>query len=79
LSIAAARRERLAGGCRLKVLMLMMPMPSLTSHLTGRKLDPLAGDGDVERLVAAGRTMVSLIAVPGAPRILSTASSSVPP
>ncbi len=37
-----------------KVLMLMMPTPSLTSHFTGCELDDLARQGDVERLVAAG-------------------------
>jgi len=62
-----------------KLTMLMTPMPFFTSHFTGFSWMISRVRVRSIGLSRPGRTMVSLICVPGAPRILSTASSSVPP
>ena len=62
-----------------KSLTVMMPTPS-SFEVTGSMDDDLARHRDVERLVAArGGRSSGLIVVPGVPRILATASSSVSP
>ena len=62
-----------------KLTMVMTPMSFFTSHLTG--LSWMISRVSVRSigLSRPGRTSVSFRLVPGAPRILSTASSSVPP
>ena len=55
-----------------KPLMLMTPMPSLTSHLTGFSSIRSRTSATSNGLSRPGRTMVSLIPVPGVPRIFST-------
>lgn len=79
LSIAATAARVSAPVWAEKVLMLMMPMPSFTSHFTGFWTM-------ISRVMVAvigfswpGRTSVSVTLVLAGPRICEIASSSEPP
>jgi hypothetical protein len=58
--------------------MLMMPTRSLISHFTGLSSMRSRISATSNGLSRPGRTTVSVILLPGVPRIASTASSSVP-
>ncbi len=54
-----------SAGVPLKVLMLMTPMPSLTSHLTGRSSILARTRATSNGLSRPGRTMVTVVLLPG--------------